>query len=132
MLTCSGASSQDLPANCTCPAAEPTWLHLVSQWLHKVLTIPCQQAELMLPLQLMSSASVCPLKTCSCLRQGEKVKGRVLIIADGATSKLATAMGYCTEAPKGVCSRAYVEGGTHNTEFDGEPHGGMQRYYSYS
>ena len=43
----------------------------------------------------------------------------MLIIADGATSKLATAMGYCTEAPKGVCSRAYVEGGTHNTKFDG-------------
>ena len=47
------------------------------------------------------------------------MKGRILIIADGATSKLATAMGYCTEAPKGVCSRAYVEGGTHNTKFDG-------------
>ena len=58
--------------------------------------------------------------TCSWSRpQGEKVKGRVLILADGATSKLATAMGYCTEAPKGVCSRAYVEGGTHNTKFDG-------------
>ncbi len=28
-------------------------------------------------------------------------------------------MGYCTEAPKGVCSRAFVEKGTHNTNFDG-------------
>ncbi len=28
-------------------------------------------------------------------------------------------MGYCTEPPKGVCSRAFVEGGTHNTNFDG-------------
>lgn len=52
--------------------------------------------------------------------QGQEVKGRVLIIADGATSKLATHMGYCHEPPKGVCSRAYVEGGTHNTSFDGE------------
>eukprot|EP01025_Chloroclados_australasicus_P014356 TRINITY_DN1671_c0_g1_i1.p1 TRINITY_DN1671_c0_g1~~TRINITY_DN1671_c0_g1_i1.p1 ORF type:complete len:510 (-),score=63.81 TRINITY_DN1671_c0_g1_i1:358-1845(-) len=50
---------------------------------------------------------------------GETVQGRVLICADGATSKLATKLGYCTEAPKGVCSRAYIEGGTHNTEFDG-------------
>lgn len=50
---------------------------------------------------------------------GQKVQSRVLIIADGATSKLATHMGYCTEPPKGICSRAYVEGGTHNTEFDG-------------
>ena len=55
--------------------------------------------------------------------QGQEVKGRVLIIADGATSKLATHMGYCTEPPKGICSRAYVEGGTHNTKFDGAPHG---------
>ncbi|GAX79984.1 hypothetical protein CEUSTIGMA_g7423.t1 [Chlamydomonas eustigma] len=50
---------------------------------------------------------------------GEKVLGRVLVIADGATSKLATKLGYCTEAPRGVCSRAFVEGGTHNTNFDG-------------
>lgn len=51
--------------------------------------------------------------------QGKTVKGRVLVIADGATSKLATQMGYCTEPPKGVCSRAFIEGGTHNVDFDG-------------
>jgi flavin-dependent dehydrogenase len=51
--------------------------------------------------------------------KGDKVKGRALVIADGATSKLATKLGYCTEPPKGVCSRAFVEGGTHNTNFDG-------------
>jgi hypothetical protein len=28
-------------------------------------------------------------------------------------------MGYCHEAPKGVCSRAFIEGGTHNCDFDG-------------
>jgi len=50
---------------------------------------------------------------------GRQFKGRVLICADGATSKLATKLGYCKEAPKGVCSRAFVEGGTHNTNFDG-------------
>lgn len=50
---------------------------------------------------------------------GAKVKGRCLVIADGATSKLATKLGYCTAPPKGVCSRAFVEGGTHNTNFDG-------------
>ena len=44
----------------------------------------------------------------------------MLVIADGATSKLATQMGYCTEPPKGVCSRAFIEGGTHNVDFDGE------------
>ena len=51
--------------------------------------------------------------------QGETVKGRCLVIADGATSRLATELGYCTEPPKGVCSRAFVEGGTHNANFDG-------------
>lgn len=50
---------------------------------------------------------------------GAKVVARVLVIADGATSKLATKLGYCTEPPKGVCTRAFVEGGTHNTNFDG-------------
>jgi len=52
--------------------------------------------------------------------QGVKVKARLLVIADGATSRLATKLGYCTEPPRGVCSRAFVEGGTHNTDFDGE------------
>lgn len=52
--------------------------------------------------------------------QGKQVQGRMLVIADGATSKLATQMGYCTEPPKGVCSRAFIEGGTHNVDFDGE------------
>ncbi|KAK9909707.1 hypothetical protein WJX75_006409 [Coccomyxa subellipsoidea] len=51
--------------------------------------------------------------------EGKTVKGRVLVIADGATSKLAMQMGYCTEPPKGVCSRAFIEGGTHNVDFDG-------------
>ena len=51
--------------------------------------------------------------------QGEEVSGRVLVIADGATSQLATKLGYCTEAAKGVCSRAFIEGGTHNADFDG-------------
>ena len=51
--------------------------------------------------------------------QGEAVRGRVLLCADGATSRLASHMGYCTEPPRGVCSRAFVEGGTHNTDFDG-------------
>lgn len=50
---------------------------------------------------------------------GAVVRARVLVCADGATSRLATKLGYCTEPPKGVCSRAFVEGGTHNTNFDG-------------
>ena len=57
------------------------------------------------------------------MRQGKSVRGRVLVLADGATSRMAMQMGYCTEPPKGVCSRAYVEGGTHNADFDGAAQG---------
>ena len=62
---------------------------------------------------------VLKLHVLLCVTQGKTVKGRVLVIADGATSKLAMQMGYCTEPPKGVCSRAFIEGGTHNVDFDG-------------
>lgn len=48
---------------------------------------------------------------------GEVVKGRVLVCADGATSRLATQLGLCTAAPLGVSSRAYIS--NHNTDFDG-------------
>ena len=62
--------------------------------------------------------------------QGEVVQGRCLVVADGATSKLATELGYCTEPPKGICSRAFVEGGTHNTNFDGErPEGSPSQHF---
>lgn len=85
---------------------------------HAGFTISC----LRFAAPSLSLHVICGLHTSSlCLPQGQKVQSRVLIIADGATSKLATHMGYCTEPPKGVCSRAYVEGGTHNTEFDGRP-----------
>lgn len=51
--------------------------------------------------------------------QGKVVRARMLVCCDGATSRTATSLGYCTEPPKGVCSRSYVKGGTHNTDFDG-------------
>lgn len=43
----------------------------------------------------------------------------MLVCADGANSKLTTKLGYCTEAPRAVCSRAFVPGGKHNAKFDG-------------
>ena len=43
----------------------------------------------------------------------------MLVCADGSTSRLATQLGYCTAPPQGVSSRAYIEGGTHNANFDG-------------
>ena len=44
---------------------------------------------------------------------------KVLVCADGATSKLATQLGIVTTPPSSQCSRAYVEGGTHRFNADG-------------
>ena len=108
-----------------------------------------------------------PLPPClHPILQGKVVKGRVLVCADGSTSRLATQLGYCTAPPQvrqgrvrpqrtravqgcvawcaappaarparprpdtghaaraapaaqGVSSRAYIEGGSHNANFDG-------------
>eukprot|EP00274_Cyanoptyche_gloeocystis_P006246 CAMPEP_0196652502 /NCGR_PEP_ID=MMETSP1086-20130531/1831_1 /TAXON_ID=77921 /ORGANISM="Cyanoptyche gloeocystis , Strain SAG4.97" /LENGTH=353 /DNA_ID=CAMNT_0041983093 /DNA_START=90 /DNA_END=1148 /DNA_ORIENTATION=+ len=46
-------------------------------------------------------------------------KARVLVCADGATSTLARSLGVVTTPPDGVCSRAYVEGDSHNFKADG-------------
>jgi flavin-dependent dehydrogenase len=48
---------------------------------------------------------------------GDVITGRVLVCADGSTSKLATKLGYCTEPPLGVSSRAYIK--NHNLQADG-------------
>lgn len=50
---------------------------------------------------------------------GRTVRGRMLVCADGSTSRLATQLGYCTAPPEGVSSRAYIAGGSHNANFDG-------------
>ena len=46
-------------------------------------------------------------------------KGRVLLCADGSTSKLGTQLGIVKGPPTGTCSRAYIEGGTHRFKADG-------------
>ncbi|KDD74318.1 hypothetical protein H632_c1405p1, partial [Helicosporidium sp. ATCC 50920] len=47
------------------------------------------------------------------------VRARALVCADGSTSRLATQLGLCNAPPQGVSSRSFIEGGTHNTKFDG-------------
>src|SRR5262249_21685868 len=49
----------------------------------------------------------------------EVIKGRIVVIADGALSRLATAQGLVSEGPDGICSRAYVQAGTHRVDVDG-------------
>lgn len=43
----------------------------------------------------------------------------MLVCADGAPSRLATQLGIVKRAPDSICSRAYVEGGTHKFKADG-------------
>eukprot|EP00871_Galdieria_phlegrea_P001694 jgi/Galph1/2525/GphlegSOOS_G1201.1 len=45
--------------------------------------------------------------------------GRIVVCADGAPSRLAMKLGLVTTPPQGTCSRAFVEGKTHNFAADG-------------
>ncbi|KAL5489663.1 hypothetical protein EMCRGX_G018781 [Ephydatia muelleri] len=46
-------------------------------------------------------------------------QGRVLICADGSTSKLATQLGLVSGPPQATCSRSYIGAGTHSFKADG-------------
>jgi geranylgeranyl reductase family protein len=47
------------------------------------------------------------------------VRARAVVAADGALSRLTTALGIPTPPPDSVCSRAYVKAGTHRFDADG-------------
>jgi len=53
------------------------------------------------------------------VENGKSYTARVLVCADGAPSALATKLGYVTEPPQGVCSRAYIKSDRHNFDADG-------------
>ncbi len=53
------------------------------------------------------------LWTVSC-KDGRRLRGRVLVAADGANSRLARGLGIVTTPPNGFASRQYVAAGTHN------------------
>jgi geranylgeranyl reductase family protein len=42
-----------------------------------------------------------------------------LVLADGAHSKLARSLGIVKDSPGAICSRSFIEGGTHSFETDG-------------
>ncbi len=46
-------------------------------------------------------------------------KARSLVLADGAHSKLARSLGIVKDSPQAICSRAFIDGGTHHFEPDG-------------
>ena len=44
---------------------------------------------------------------------------RTLVLADGAHSKLARSLGIVKDNPGAICSRSFIDGGTHSFETDG-------------
>jgi geranylgeranyl reductase family protein len=44
---------------------------------------------------------------------------KILILADGASSRVAQSLGIVKDPPQAVCSRAYVKAGTYNFDHDG-------------
>ncbi|WP_445632762.1 hypothetical protein NSTC745_04320 [Nostoc sp. DSM 114161] len=57
--------------------------------------------------------------TCKSDRVTTSYQARVLVAADGATSKLARSLGLVNTNPNGVCSRAYIKPGTSTFLHDG-------------
>jgi geranylgeranyl reductase family protein len=47
------------------------------------------------------------------------IEARTLVLADGAQSKLARSLGIVSTGPQAICSRAFIEGGSHHFETDG-------------
>jgi geranylgeranyl reductase family protein len=58
------------------------------------------------------------LWTVSC-HDGRRFRSRMLVAADGATSRIARSLGVVTTPPEGVAGRQYVKGGTHNFKSGG-------------
>jgi len=52
-------------------------------------------------------------------KEEETYTGRIVVCADGAPSRLAMKLGLVSSPPQGTCSRAFVEGKTHNFGADG-------------
>jgi geranylgeranyl reductase family protein len=48
-----------------------------------------------------------------------RFEARMLVLADGAQSKLARSLGIVKEGPGAICSRAFIDGGTHAFDTDG-------------
>jgi geranylgeranyl reductase family protein len=58
----------------------------------------------------------CTWTACSGSR---KFTARTLVLADGAHSKLARSLGIVEGSPGAICSRSFIDGGTHSFETDG-------------
>ena len=56
--------------------------------------------------------------TVTC-EDGRRFRCKMLVAADGASSKIARQLGVVNSAPEGVASRQYVKGGTHNFKSGG-------------
>jgi geranylgeranyl reductase family protein len=48
-----------------------------------------------------------------------RFKARTLVLADGAHSKLARSLGIVKDNPQAICSRSFIDGGSHQFDTDG-------------
>lgn len=54
------------------------------------------------------------------VRSGNRrFRARTLVLADGAHSKLARSLGIVKDNPQAICSRAFIDGGSHSFDTDG-------------
>ena len=44
---------------------------------------------------------------------------KILVVADGSSSRIAHSLGFIEQPPQAICSRAYIKAGTYNFEYDG-------------
>lgn len=58
-------------------------------------------------------------RTWTACSGARRFEARTLVLADGAQSKLARALGIVKDGPGAICSRAFIDGGTHGFETDG-------------
>ena len=58
-------------------------------------------------------------KTWSVRCGGRSFNARTLVLADGAHSKLARSLGIVKDNPQAICSRSFIDGGTHSFDTDG-------------
>lgn len=73
------------------------------------------------PVMRATFSEMDKLWTVDCQQEQHSIsyQARVLIAADGATSKLARSLGMVTTSPDSVCSRAYIKANTSNFQEDG-------------
>lgn len=88
----------------------------------KMMNAAIKQGAELIEEYLVSNAIFSPEKsewTITSESNDAVYRAKILIIADGSLSRLSRVLGYVNEAPQAICSRAYIEVGSHQYPYDG-------------